>query len=119
MTDLSPYDDAINSRDVIARLAELDDEVEAGELDEDDEDFVDLLDFNEQGEAAFSDWLSGITLISENHFEEYARQYFEETNPADLGQWPYNCIDWGDAAEELQVDYTPIEYSGETFWGLA
>ena len=30
--------------------------------------------------------------------------------------WPYNCIDWDEAAELLQNDYTSIMHDGRVFW---
>jgi hypothetical protein len=29
------------------------------------------------------------------------------------------AINWEEAAEALQMDYTPIEFDGETYWGRA
>ena len=34
----------------------------------------------------------------------------------DDAKWPCNCIDWEQAAEELQVDYSTVEYDGETYY---
>ena len=30
--------------------------------------------------------------------------------------WPNNCIDWEQAAQELQQDYTSVELGGTTYW---
>ena len=30
--------------------------------------------------------------------------------------WPYSCIDWEQAAEELQQDYMSVEFDGVTYW---
>lgn len=30
--------------------------------------------------------------------------------------WPCNCIDWDEAAEQLQQDYTEVDFDGVTYW---
>jgi hypothetical protein len=30
--------------------------------------------------------------------------------------WPRNCIDWKEAAEQLQQDYSCVEFDGTTYW---
>lgn len=30
--------------------------------------------------------------------------------------WPLTCIDWVQAAEELQQDYMSYEFDGYTYW---
>jgi hypothetical protein len=56
------------------------------------------------------------TLIHEDNFEDHARELAESTgaigrNPG----WPLHCIDWGQAAEELRMDYTEVTYDGVTY----
>ena len=68
------------------------------------------------GRETFSDWDEGIQLIAESDFPDHAREV-----ASDIGchttDWPYNCIDWRDAANDLQVDYSSIEFEGVTYWG--
>ena len=33
-----------------------------------------------------------------------------------MSNWPFNCIDWEKAAEELQQDYMSIDFDGVTYW---
>lgn len=56
------------------------------------------------------------TLILESDFEEYARDYAEEIGavPVDA-RWPCNAIDWERAADELAMDYTSVEFRGDTY----
>ena len=53
------------------------------------------------------DWERGADLISEADFEEHAREKASNDHNAgaDLDEWPYNCIEWGQAAYELMDDY--------------
>jgi antirestriction protein len=57
------------------------------------------------------------TLIPENGFEDYARELAEDIGAisSDTG-WPATCIDWERAARELQMDYTSVEYDGDTYY---
>ena len=139
-------DDVIDSRDVIARIAELEGERDSHEIDveildepdtignvesdtdrskaewavenEDDaNELKALTELAEEADGYASDWSFGTTLIRDSYFEEYAREL-----AADLGaitgdeHWPATCIDWERAARELQMDYSSVEFDGETYW---
>ncbi len=58
-----------------------------------------------------------ITLIRDSYFEEYAQELAEDCGmvPANA-QWPNNCIDWEQAARELQHDYSSIDIGEVTYW---
>lgn len=62
------------------------------------------------------DWYPG-SLIRDSHFEDYAQELAEDIGaiPSD-NKWPCTCIDWEQAARELQQDYSSVEYDGITFW---
>ena len=65
----------------------------------------------------YSDWKYGATLIRDSYFEEYAQELAEDIGATDKEQrWPLNHIDWNAAAEELQGDYTSVEFDGVTYW---
>jgi len=58
-------------------------------------------------------------LIPDDCFEEYARDLADDCGLLDAkvgSRWPYTCIDWKLASEELQYDYTSVEFDGETYW---
>jgi hypothetical protein len=60
-----------------------------------------------------ADWRHGETLIRESYFEDYARQLADEIGAVqDDAQWPMNCIDWKQAARELAMDYTTVDFDG-------
>ncbi len=62
-------------------------------------------------------FMHGVQLIPEDRFEDYARQFAEDTGAVDPNaSWPLNCIDWKEAAEELQSDYSSISYQGEDYF---
>lgn len=62
------------------------------------------------------DWYPGC-LVSDMHFEDYARQLAEDIGaiPDDVS-WPCTCIDWSRAARELRIDYSSVEIEGVTYW---
>ncbi len=90
------------------------------DLDSAKEDFGDdeihELDELENLESEISDFRHGETMIPESDFEDYARQLAEDIGaiPDDLA-WPCTCIDWEQAARELQMDYTTVTYQGEDY----
>lgn len=63
------------------------------------------------------DWKYGATLIRDSYFEDYAQQLAEDIGAVSRDfQWPLGCIDWKQAAEELQMDYFSVDYAGVTYW---
>jgi hypothetical protein len=136
--EISNHDDVIDSRDVIERIEELTDEREyildkadmhdaidlqhdtALELDEWDADnaseLAALKALAEDAEG-YVDWKHGAQLIRDDYFEDHAREMAEDMGAVkDDASWPYTCIDWEQAARELQQDYTSVEFDGVTYW---
>jgi hypothetical protein len=59
----------------------------------------------------------GGPFIHENDFEDYARELAEDIGAIDPNAgWPLGCIDWEQAAKELLMDYSSIEWGGETYY---
>lgn len=116
---ISNLDDMINSSDVIARIEEL---LEARPLDtEDNAELNALMSLAEEGEGA-ADWHYGETLIRDSYFQEYAESLADELGYLEQGSqgaqptWPFTCIDWEKAADELQTDYFSVDFDGITYW---
>lgn len=64
-----------------------------------------------------SDYWYPVTLIRDSYFEQYARDLAEDIGAIpDDAQWPCTCIDWEQAARELQQDYTTIDFDGVDYW---
>ena len=65
----------------------------------------------------FDDWEFGITLVHEDHIEEYAEEYLKEVfNFGDLPEWIILHIDWEAVAEELFQDWSQVEFEGSTYY---
>jgi len=64
------------------------------------------------------EWTSGETLIPEDEFEDYARDFAKDIHGSEVrnASWPFDCIDWEQAAEELQQDFSTVEYQGDTYF---
>lgn len=76
-----------------------------------------LLKLADEASGYAADWEHGETLIRYSYFKEYAQELAEDCGmiPANLA-WPCTCIDWDQAARELQMDYTSVDFDGVTYW---
>ena len=117
------YKDILDVRDIIERTEELENML--GNEEGTDAEWGELaalqvvlseLKGNGGDEKWRGDWYP-LLLIRESHFTDYAQELAEEIGAVDpRAKWPMNCIDWEQAARELQYDYTPTEIDGVTFW---
>lgn len=143
-TEISNTEDTIDSRDIIARIEELNDERQPladaiAEADENELDSAALLDAQQaleewdaseegaelialkalaaEAEGYADDWQYGAQLIRDSYFEDYARELAEDIGAINGDEtWPCSCIDWVEAAAQLQGDYTSIDFAGVTYW---
>jgi DNA repair exonuclease SbcCD ATPase subunit len=59
----------------------------------------------------------GGPFVHANDFEEYAQELAEDIGAIDRNaSWPNSCIDWERAARELQMDYTSVDWDGDTYY---
>jgi len=80
-------------------------------LNDDEQEELDDIEKIENGVNDFSD---GEMLIDEDNFQDFAKEYAEEMGK-NLDEWPYDCIDWSEAANALKSDYTEYRYNGCTY----
>ena len=116
---ISNQDDVIDSRDIIARyneLAAISCDSPYGLEESDLEEIKALEELRKQGEDYAEDWDHGVILIRDSYFTEYAQELLEDCGsiPKDLPH--YIHIDWEATARDIRVDYTPIDFSGTTYW---
>ncbi len=119
--EISNYDDVIDSRDVIARIEELEAlqaDPEGDGLDDDEAHELEALRaLAEEASGYAEDWTYGETLIRDSYFVTYAQELAEDIGAIDRdAKWPNTCIDWDQAARELQVDYTSVSFDGVDYW---
>ncbi len=133
--------DVIDSRDIIARIEELESELQEAYEDEGNtenktfEEWLDDMAGSDNGtfeEAAkeyqslkaleneakdySSDWTDGAALIRDDYFEEYTEELLKDIGdlPRDLPG--YIVIDWAATADNIKQDYTSVEFDGVTYW---
>ena len=114
--EITNNDDIIDSRDVIERIEELR-STEPSDMEKADrEELAALVDLAAECKDC-PDWQYGETLISDSYFEDYAREFAEDIGAIDKdANWPLGCIDWGQAAAELQMDYMEVVFDGVTYY---
>ncbi len=103
----------LDSRTLQERIDELEEEEE---LDIDDTEELEKLN-NFKDKVDSSEWEYGITFIPEEEFEEYCRELVTDIGdlPSDLPGYIENNISWSGIAEDLQVDYSCIEFQGTDY----
>ena len=126
--------DVIDVRDIIARVLELRDERDEynekmgspdawdGVPDGEPEELAMLEGILSElagygGDEEFEGAWYPLELVADSYFQEYAQNLAEDCGMVDTNaRWPMNCIDWEQAARELQMDYSSIEIRGFTYW---
>lgn len=112
----------IDTRDLIERRYEIELELEG--LDIDKPLYLSLkyeLDQINRLESEIDDFEYGAQMIHEDDFVDYAQQLAEYNVPGFAeyiknSEWPFYAIDWERAANDLQMDYHPVEFLGETYY---
>lgn len=116
--------DVIDVRDIIGRVKSLRNERDFEEqLTDEDVAELDMLEgilselAGYVGDEEFDGNWYPVALVYDAYFQEYAQNLAEECGIVDtIARWPMNCIDWEQAARELQMDYSSIEIRGFTYW---
>jgi hypothetical protein len=127
---LNLTDDIIDVRDIIARYEELENDISdlleySTETDPQWREYNDerlalgkiLAELEGLGgdEQWRGDWYP-VTLIADNHFEDYARELLEECCDIPTNIPDYIEIDWESTARNIRVDYTPVTINSNTYW---
>jgi hypothetical protein len=129
------YDDVIDVRDIIERLEELEALLHEHLQSNDDACIGDWAEVSPEEHKELSmlvalmeemagyggdehwrgDWYP-LTLIRESYFADYVQEMLEDCGeiPKDLPH--YIHIDWESTARDVQVDYTPIDVDGATYF---
>lgn len=120
--EITNSNDIIDSRDVIERIAGLEEMLcPAEESDGTDNDeraeLAALVALRDDAESYAPDWEYGATLIRDSYFEDYAEELARDCGMIeDAATWPNNCINWEEAARLLKQDYTEVDFDGVSYW---
>jgi hypothetical protein len=60
-------------------------------------------------------WYAG-NLVKDEYFEDYARELLEDCGEIPRNLPHYIAIDWETTARNIRVDYTPVDFDGQTYW---
>jgi hypothetical protein len=111
--------DILDTRDLVSERDYLIEQRDAGNDWDDDqaERLADIEQLFEDVRGYADDPEHGVQLIADGYFTEYAQELADDLGliPRDYS-WPTSCIDWEQAARELQMDYTAVEFDGGTWW---
>lgn len=139
--EITNNEDMLDSRDIFARIEELEEEKESMLEDvpeseygnsenekwaawEDSDEFTELQnlsafmeEFKGYGgdEQWRGDWYP-VTIIRDSYFEEYTEELLTDIGyiSRDFPSWI--AIDWKKTAANVQEDYTSAEFDGVTYW---
>ena len=121
-TTLDLSADIIDVRDIIARVEELEPDIDSigeGDIIAEWKALTAILT-DLQGMVGDEQWRGNwypVTLIRDSYFRAYAEELADDCGliPRDAG-WPLTCIDWEQAARELRYDYSGVDIDGVTYW---
>jgi hypothetical protein len=111
--------DMIDSRDIINRVKEIDDDICDGDTSCIGE-MESLNSIIDQAEGC-GDFESGGGLINEDYFTEYCQELCEDCGdiPEGLPRYIKNHIDWDGVARGMKQDYTEIDFDGVSYFMMA
>lgn len=112
-------DDEYMSDDELAdKIYDLEQKIEdaKNEIDAIESELNPVREFAETAKAYSSDWNYGTQIINDDYFVEYAQQVADDMGLGNMDMWPFDHIDWESAADALKMDYTAVEFNGNTYW---
>lgn len=108
---ISNTDDTIDSRELETYIDHMREELPPEELQS-------VLDFAAEFKDYADDYDYGEVAIHDDYFTEYTKELVCDVGylPDNLPWWIANHIDWSGVADELKMDYSAIEFDGQTYW---
>lgn len=105
--EVNPDEDVINGGQVRYRITDLE-----GKSDLTVNEHAELEELRSLlSQAGHKDF----TAVRKDYWADYVREYAEDIH-GDMEGWPFNRIDWEDAADDLRVDYASTDFAGTTFY---
>jgi hypothetical protein len=117
---INETDNMLYADDLIERRQEILDEIDTA-TGEELNVLQDELEDIEEISTYCSDFDYGGYIIHEDYFKNYIEEliadaYHEVYDLVESHSWPVVTIDYEASAEDAKMDYTEVEYKGETFY---
>ena len=125
--EITRFDDVIDSRDIIEKIARLESERDDHNSDTDNEiqwdieypsdaELLESLQSIADECSGYSEWEYGMTLIRGTYWEDYVEDECVQCGyiPEDLPNWIY--IDWERTAEEFALDYSIVTFDDVDYY---
>ncbi len=61
-------------------------------------------------------WRDGVTFIPENDFKDYAEELAYDIGVVNRDSQITVYIDWESWADDVKMDYSVVEFDGDTYW---
>ena len=125
MTDISKFDELIDSRDVIERIETLESELALfldeteGALPENFPDIEELIALRNLANDAIqysSDWEYGEMLVRYSYWQDYVQEMLEDCGEIPRNLPWYISIDWEKTADNISQDYTLVDFDGVDYY---
>ena len=116
-SEISNSENVIDSREVEERIKflEEEDDVDREDGSQDMEELKSLRALRENFDGV--SWYDGLILVRGDYFTDYAAEYAWSIGAIGHNvKWPYNHINWNDAADELRHDFSPADFDGVEYW---
>ena len=123
--DTMEFEDFLDVRDIIARIEELESELDLetdlnGESDEEQElsALKSIMDEMKGygGDEQWRGYWYPVTLIRDSYFEEYTEELVTDCGYISKDFPVWIAIDWEATARTVQMDYSTVEIKGVTYW---
>lgn len=113
-TEITNDADIIDSRDIIARIEELEGADERDEAE--DAELAALKALQDEASGYAEDWLYGAALIRGTYFTDYVMELLSDIGalPRDIPH--YIVIDEEATADNIRQDYTSVDFDGVEYW---
>lgn len=62
------------------------------------------------------EWQYGETLIPDSELENYVEEFCYDVGYLEKDSWLASYIDWEAVARDFKMDYSYVDFEGETYW---
>ena len=119
MRDIDNNQDVLDIRDIIERVEELQDDDKRNADDNDELASLNALLNDCRGNGGDhqynGDWYP-VTLIRDTHFVDSVQEMLEDCGDISKDLPAYVHIDWERTANDVQMDYTSVDFDGVDYW---